>query len=700
MTYTECGVNKERVSVMLDAVHADLTNAEPLVRDSDMAEYAQGLDRHMRGEWDGERFTAFRLRFGVYGQKQPGVQMVRIKIPGGRLSPAWLRTIGAANRQFAQGDAHLTTRQDIQIYSVALDRSAELLSLLYSNGVTTREACGNTIRNLTACALAGACPRELVDAGKVADQLARAWIRHPLVQNMPRKMKFTVSGCATDCGHSSIHDLGLIAVEQDGAKGFRVMVGGGLGSLPRPAVEVLPFVAETDLPAVVEALARLHQRYSDRRNRNASRVKFVVKRFGEAKFRTLFVEEFERVRDLPQRPWDGLEWHDAFDAPVSRAPVGLIAARDGSQAVSVLVPLGILSSDQLDRLAEIAETAGVTDLRATREQNLVFLGVVADKVQALVDAVTAIGLQVPASAEQVPTVISCPGTTTCRIGITNSQSFARRAFASAQNDPLAKGVSVHVSGCQNSCGLHHVADFGLHGAAKKIDGRSAPHYQLHIGGDANSGVVGLSGPTIPAKLADKALGLLRAALAEGRLAGESVRGWAERLGKDGIDAILAPLSHDDADGLFVDWGDAFDFPGAPQAKGECAAPFAMDLCYADLADDALISADRHLLIGRQDEAVAALDKAIGYAVRRGLHARAISTEDEHTQDQLLEAAAGTWTEADAIGQALRASLNARAGEAASYRETVAYLLDTVAEIIATPVVAALGDVNALLGAAE
>nr|CAM76463.1 Nitrite/sulfite reductase, hemoprotein beta-component, ferrodoxin-like:Nitrite and sulphite reductase 4Fe-4S region [Magnetospirillum gryphiswaldense MSR-1] len=670
------------------------------MRDPDLSEYRAALARHQQGEWDAERFTAFRLRFGVYGQKQPGVQMVRIKILGGRLSPAWLRTIGQANRTYAQGDAHLTTRQDVQIYSVPLDQSPALLELLYANGITTREACGNTIRNLTACALAGACPRELVDAGKVADQLARAWLRHPLVQNMPRKLKFTVSGCATDCGHSSIHDLGLIAIEKDGQRGFRILAGGGLGSQPRAAVEVLPFVAETDLPAVIEALARLHQRYSDRRNRNASRVKFVVKRFGEEKFRTLFAEEFERVRQLPQRPWTGLEWRDALEAPVSRAPVGLIAAHDGSTAVSVLVPLGILSSDQLDRLAEIAEAAGVTDLRATREQNLVFLGVAADKVAAVVDGVTAIGLQVPASAEQAPTVISCPGTTTCRIGITNSQSFARQALARALNDPLAKGLSVHVSGCQNSCGLHHVADFGLHGAAKKVEGRATPHYQLHFGGDANAGLVGLGGPTIPAKLADQALALLRQALAQGRQSGESVRAWAERLGQDGIAAILAPLDAGATDGLFVDWGDAVDFPGAPQAKGECAAPFAMDLCYADLADDALISTDRHLIAGLHDTARETAADAQAFALRRLLHARGIVTEDGIAVGALLSQVSQVWADSPVIAQAVGQADKAQAQDAQTYREAVAYLLDSVAEAIAAPVpaVAEVGDINALLGA--
>ncbi|MCR6630658.1 MAG: nitrite/sulfite reductase [Magnetospirillum sp.] len=359
---------------MRDAILAPLTQPEPLVRMSDLAEYRDGLAKHLAGEWDDERWTAYRVRFGVYGQKQPGVQMVRIKIPGGILPVSWARTIAEANRRFAVGDAHFTTRQDIQIYHVPLARSADLLEFLYSNGVTTREACGNTLRNMNACALAGACPRELVDAGRVAEQLARSWLRNPLVQHMPRKAKFTVSGCATDCGASPIHDLGFIAVERDGVQGFRVLAGGGLGGQPRQAVEVLPFVIEAELPTVVEAFARLHQRYSNRRDRSLARIKFVVKRFGEEKFVELFAEEFERVKGLPQRPWQSLSWRTPTEAAVARAPVGVVDAHDGSKAVVVSVPLGIVSSDQLDKLADLTEQAGGSGLRITRDQNVAILG--------------------------------------------------------------------------------------------------------------------------------------------------------------------------------------------------------------------------------------------------------------------------------------------------------------------------------------
>src|SRR5690606_24927284 len=288
---------------------------EPLARLGDGARLREALAKYRSGEWDEEQWTSFRLRQGIYGQRQPGVQMVRIKLPGGILPFAWARTVAKVNRDFAQGDIHVTTRQDFQIYYVKTDDTPDVIEALARGMVTTREGCGNTMRNFTSCTFAGVCPRERVDAGKVAAQLAQSWLRHPLVQNMPRKFKVSVSGCATDCGASGIHDLGLIAIEKDGRKGFRVFAGGGAGGQPVAAVEVAEFVPEDALPAGLEALARLHQRYSNRVNRNAARIKFVLKRFGAATFRKLFEEEFERVRALPQRPWAKLAWREPTEAP-------------------------------------------------------------------------------------------------------------------------------------------------------------------------------------------------------------------------------------------------------------------------------------------------------------------------------------------------------------------------------------------------
>jgi sulfite reductase (NADPH) hemoprotein beta-component len=695
---------KREVEIMKDANQATLDVIEPLARMSDLSEYRRALDLRLAGDWDDEKFTAFRLRFGVYGQKQAGVQMVRIKIPGGQVPTPWLKTLARANRNFAQGAAHITTRQDIQIYYVPLEKSADLLEDLYSNGITTREACGNTIRNLSGCALAGACPRELVDAGQVAEQLARSWLRQPLVQHMPRKMKFTVSGCATDCGASSIHDLGFIATESNGRKGFRVLAGGGLGGQPIMAAEVLSFVREEELPTVVEAAARLHQRYSNRRDRSLARLKFVLKRFGAEKFTQLFQEEFEHLKGLNQRPWQPLTWHKPTQAAVDRSPSGVVPGHDGRFAVVVYVPLGLLSSDQLDRLHDIAVAAGVKTLRTTRDQKLVFSDVARDRLDALVAAVKAIGLDVPAAAEDVPDVVSCPGTTTCRIGITNSQNFGLAAEKLAQGNGRLRGVSVHVSGCQNSCGLHHVADIGLHGMGKKIDGKPAPHYQLHLGGDAFKGVVGFEGPVIAAKLADQALELLGPHVQAARAQGKDIRAWAETIGKDGINAILAPLEGHGGDDRYVDWGETDVFAGPPKAKGECAAPQVSTTYYTDLADDGLIKLDRFLARGRWSEALKAGEEGTVYAVRLLLAVKGVVTEDGEDAESVFArfraspAAAGEALNAFDSVQAERTSALV-AGDAASYRESLAYFIDTVTMLAnrpAAPVVAATGDLSQLL----
>jgi sulfite reductase (NADPH) hemoprotein beta-component len=672
--------------------------AEPLVSLSDLAEYRVGLSHRLAGDWDEDKWTGFRTRFGVYGQKQNGVQMVRIKIPGGVLPKEWLTVLAEFNRRFCQGDVHITTRQDIQTYFVPLERSADALEFLYSRGMTTREACGNTFRNITACALSGNCPREHVDAGRVAQQLATSWIRQPLVQNMPRKVKVAVSGCATDCAGVGFHDLGLIAVEKDGRKGFRVFAAGGLGAQTISAVEVLDFATEEQLPTVMETLARLHQRYSDRVNRNAARIKFVQKRFGAEKFIELFREEFARLLDLPQRPWEKLDWRQPGQAAVERTPMGVVEQHDGRYAVVANPVLGNLSSDTLDALAALAASIGIEEVRVTRDQNLVIPDVASDQVAHVVQTLKSLGIDVPASAADSTDIVSCPGTTTCRIGITNSPGLAHAIHAEAATDPTARGIAVRISGCQNSCGQHHIGDFGFHGLAKKIDGQPAPHYQIHLGGEARlgagPGMAGLSGPIIPAGMAPLALRLLRHAYAEQKQPGETVRGWAERLGKDGINAVLAPLSTEENGRKFLDWGDQDEFKGAPGLRGECAAPFASDDILANFADDALIQIDRWQLRSQTGKAIAAAEQALGFGARRLLHLGNQMTTGEESSEELFAKAASLHLPAGRAAEtALKDALAARdraaaGGPVEALREAVALYLDHVRTVLAGGAVAA------------
>ena len=691
---------------------------EPLARASDTEEFRDALALYRSGKWDDERWTAFRLRFGVYGQRQPGVQMVRIKVPGGILPAAAARAIARVNRTYAKGDVHVTTRQAFQIYFVDLDDAPALMAELQEAGLTTREACGNTIRNMSSCALAGVCPREHVDAGKVAERLARSWIRHPLVQHMPRKFKVSVSGCATDCGAASIHDLGLVAIEKDGKQGFRVYAGGGLGGVPRTAIPVADFVTEDELPAVLEALVRLHQRYSNRKTRAAARIKFVVKRFGEEKFRALFTEEFERAKTLPQRPWEPLEWRQPIDAPEPRSPGGVVWQHDGRMSVVVSPTLGLLSSDQLEGLADIAERHAFDGLRTTREQNIAILGIEPEIVDEVVAAVRALGMPVEDEIGDVPDVVSCPGTSTCRIGITNSQSFSREILDLVRNYKPLPEVRVRMSGCHNSCGLHHVGDFGFRGMGKKINGRHAPHYQIFIGGNPREqGAIGLSGPIVPALHAKDALELLLDGYANGRQNGEGVRAWALRLGKKGLVELLAPLEERIAasdENLFIDWGHAEEFEPPSITQGECAAGFAIDNLYRDLADDGLIDLDRAIIANRREATFESGRRGVAHAARRLLsRVGAEVTDDDGPAEvvaKLRAAFAGDGEVIDGLDGIDAAEAGAN-GDLDAYREAVALFIDTVGEIVKKPLaqaevnVAALGDfdpavLDLIRGAAE
>jgi len=699
--------------------------AEPLVRMEDADELRDALAKFRSGEWDDEAWTAFRLRRGIYGQLQPGVQMVRIKVPGGVLPYAWARTVAAAARKWAKGDIHVTTRQAFQIYCVPTDDTPDLLADLAAGAMTSREACGNTLRNFTACAFSGVCPKEHTDAGKVAAQLAESWIRHPLVQNMPRKFKSTVSGCTVDCGAGGIHDLGLIATEKDGEKGFRVLAGGGTGGQPVAAVEVSDFVTEEQLPAVVEALVRLHQKYSDRVNRNKARLKFVLKRFGEETFRKLFAEEFERALAMPQRPWKPVEWREPDPAEAPVTPAGVFTQHDGKTTIVVSPVLGLLSADQLDGLATIGELYGADHMRTTRDQNIAFVGIDPDEADEAVGAIRAIGLPVQDKVGDQPDLVSCPGTTTCRIGITNSQDFGRELTQIARNFAPKPNLTVRISGCQNGCGLHHVADFGFRGMGKKIDGQPAPHYQIYVGGnDREVGAIGVSGPVVPARQARRAFELLLEAYTPFGNAGTSVRDWALAIGKDGLREILAPLGdevseRDDASAsLYVDFGKAKTFVTPAAVQAECAAGFPLDNLYQNLADDGLINVDRALHAGLKDRVLDDGRSAAAHGAQRLLGRLGHGVKD----DELAEITLARISTAYATDHPLLATLDAvRQNEQSArvanggadlegFRESLALWLDTVEELVGRPLALETseaigrlddsdGAVSALIGAA-
>lgn len=581
------------------------------VRSSDVDEYEAGLEAFLADRIPEERFTPFRLQMGVYGQRQEGVQMVRVKLPGGNLTPDQLDVIGDCVEAYAgqlptdgtlsthpEKFAHITTRQDIQANFVRLEDTLPFLRKLEAAGLTTREACGNTVRNVTSCFLAGVCPAEHADVSVHARRFAEYFLRHPLAQQFPRKFKVTFSGCATDCSLSGMHDIGFIATTQDGKRGFEVWAAGGLSSQPVSAIRLEVFVEEKDILLVGEALMRMHFKYSDRKRRARARMKYVMLKLGEDGF----VEEYRKQRAAIEKTHAGdtgfpeANWRTPSGA-LPHSSIGVIEQHDGRQAILVNLFRGDLTPEQCHAVAGAARSGGTESLRVTAEQGLVIADVAAEKVVNVLDALKATGLH-SEHARGIADIVACPGTETCRLGITSSRGLAEALqplMADMKKDATLAGISVKASGCQHSCGRHHIADLGFHGLAKKVAGQSVPHYQLHVGGSGRGGEhFAFATEAVPAKNAPEAgIAVLSAYKAE-RQEGESVHDWAARVGREGINAILAPFAADagEVDGLVYDWSENEAFSTKGNKKGECAG------AVLSMTDALLSEAEYELLLAR------------------------------------------------------------------------------------------------------
>ena len=593
----------------------------------DIEEYERGLALYLEGKMPEERFTPFRLQMGIYGQRQDGVQMVRVKIPSGALTAQQLRVVGEvcdryAGRLGAPKLVHVTTRQDLQMHFVDLKDTPAILRRLADAGLTTREACGNTVRNVTSCFLAGRCPAARADVSVHARAFAQYFLRHPLTQQFPRKFKVCFSGCEADCARAGMHDIGFIAKEQNGRRGFAVWAAGGLSAQPMSAILIEEFIPEERLFVVAEALMRIHFYFSDRKRRARARMKYVAAKLG----REGFLAEYRRqLAAIEHAHAKGARLPDAHwrtpKEPLPEGPLAHVRQVDGKISVFVRLFRGDLTPQQCAALADAAEAFGSGELRTTPSQDIIVVDVPEDRVDALQSRLTEAGLSV-GDAGGVRDVVVCPGVESCRLAITSSRGLAKALSevvdARAGNPALAP-CRVHISGCQHSCGQHHIADFGLHGLAKKIAGRAVPHYQFHLGGSGKAGEgFGYVTVPVPAAKAPQALAALMDAYARERINGESVRAWVERVGKAHVDAILAPFAGEEGEveGLVYDWDETQPFSTKDNKPGECAAAV-IGMTEATIAEAQyhLRLASSHLENGFTEDAVQALEIAAAAAAR-------------------------------------------------------------------------------------
>ena len=565
--------------------------------------YEQEARRFLQGEVHAEVFRRFRLQHGIYGQRQDGVQMVRIKIPFGGMTPPQLERVADISVRYSTGVAHLTTRQDIQIHFVKLEHTADIMRQLAEVGLTTREACGNTVRNVTACPYSGVCPGEVTDVTPYAHAIASHFLRNPVCENLPRKFKFAFSGCATDCALTGIHDLGVLAVKHvvDGRErvGFRLTVGGGLGPSPRKPYLLEEWVPAEELHLRCEAVLRVFNRYGNRKNKNLARIKFLIEKVGFEKFYAMYVEEYAFLRE--GRASSSLTRFDLAPEPVpsngaQRPPQNgaklspeYAAWRDtnvraqkqaGYSTALVTLMIGDLKAEQLRGLAGITDRFAHGTIRITVTQNFLLRWVADTDVPALYEALCEIGLGRP-GAQRVGDVIACPGADTCGLGITSSKGVGRALTEHLEETGATfaddiQGIDIKISGCPNSCAQHHIAAIGFHGLGHKVNGRLIPAYQLHLGGrSTDQGVVfGVLAGKFPAKRIPEVVDRVLALYREQRQPDEAFTAFVDRVGKAPIADALAPynslLDFEEAPSQYLDYGASEPFSLDDVGAGECA----------------------------------------------------------------------------------------------------------------------------------
>jgi sulfite reductase beta subunit-like hemoprotein len=587
----------------------DPTTIDPDIQ-ADIDRFRQVLGQYQTGEVSEDVFRVFRLTNGIYGQRQGGTnQMVRVKVPYGSMKPEQFEMMADLVERYSRGWAHITTRQNLQFHYVQLDRIPDVMQHLASVGLTTREACGDTVRNVQGCHLAGACPHENLDITPWAEAAYQHFVRNPLGQRLPRKFKINFSGCETDCGQAMFNDAGVIATTrtlEDGMveAGFRVFIAGGLGTTPFPAMALEDFTAKEDLLPTIEAILRVFEQTGNRENKLRARLKWVVEQLGfdEVQRRVLNTRKFL----LASSSYPGglpIEVRVNGDAPAGIArgaavtqvgqgtPVSIGGSSpydrwfranvvrgiaSGQVSAYAWAQLGDVTADQFRAIAAI-QREFEADIRLTNRQNLIVRGLDESQVPVLYDRLIAIGMA-ESGAELARDVVACPGADTCNLAVTQSRGLAKAIGDALDDEGLGTvgGLRINISGCTNSCGQHHAADIGFFGAERRANGRSAPGYQMLLGGYVGQETMhfGEKALRLPAKnAADAAIRVVRRFNDE-RRAGESFRGWMERSGgATGIAAGLKDLdtfpSYDDDPDFYTDYDETGPY-AVEIGESECA----------------------------------------------------------------------------------------------------------------------------------
>ncbi len=592
---------------------------------SEIDQFEGQIELKKEGKLDDKIFAETRLRRGVYGQRYdnglrddgtgqkpllfprsltkgpdtvwdaPG--MMRIKIPMGKMSAAQLDTLAELAEENSDSILHVTTRQDIQLHFIHIEDAPDMMRRLAAVGITTREACGNSVRNITACEYSGVCSTESFDVTPYADAMTYYFLGHPDVQDFGRKFKIAFSGCEDNpCGLVTFHDLGAVAQIRDGKRGFRVVVGGGLGAVPVQAKVLAEFCPEEELFPLAQAVARVFARLGEKQSRARARIKFLVQKLGLDEFKRLVAEERDGLR--PDERWTRFlsNLHATDEKPIRPAgplpqdgPAGFAAwaednlreqAQDGYFVAIVKLPLGDFTSSQARALADLAREYTGDSLRCTVEQNLALRWLSGADAVAFYERLLELQMAEP-GAGTLTDMTSCPGTDTCKLGISASRGVTaelRKRLTVVQDElhPAVKALRMKASGCFNSCGQHHAADIGFTGVSRQIGGRKVPHFNVVLGGQwtENAKSYGLVVGAVPSKNIPKAVELITQHYIAQRQGEESFQAFIARVGKKEFRKVLAPIqkppSYEQDPSFYSDWGDPREYTIGDIGVGECA----------------------------------------------------------------------------------------------------------------------------------
>jgi len=549
------------------------------------------------GKIDDKLFAETRLRRGVYGQRYDNGQrhdgirtrklaypcgeltkgpntvwdapgMMRIKIPMGRVSADQLDVLAELAEEYSDNILHVTTRQDIQLHFIHIEDTPALMRRLAAVGITTREACGNVVRNVTACPLAGVCNGESFDVTAYAQATHEFLLGHKDTQDFGRKFKVSFSGCRDHaCGLAHIHDIGVVALKKrDGdrvVRGFELYVGGGLGAVPHQAKLFEEFLAPEELLPMVQAICRVFARLGEKKNRSRARLKFVVAKLGLEEFRRVVMEERAQIPE--DERWALLaersDWEETPAKPGKALAPSIfskgfaqwrqhnvrVQAQPGYAVATVRLPLGDFTARQARGLAGLSRNCGGNTVRFTVEQNLVFRWLPEADLPRFYDRLVDLGLASP-GAGTITDITACPGTDTCKLGISASRGLtaelSKRLTGQLDDlDDAVRGLRIKASGCFNSCGQHHVADIGYLGVSRNVNGRRVAHFQLVVGGQwaQNGGAYGLAIGAFPAKSIPRVNDTLTRWYVDEREAGEGFHDFIRRVGKSRVREALNHL---------------------------------------------------------------------------------------------------------------------------------------------------------------